>query len=437
MRIAASVVAELTSGRLLGTDSEAEGIAFDSRELVRGQAFIAIRAERDGHEFLTDARDRGAAFAIVESGRAIDGLSCVEVDNTEIALARLATSVRATRMSALNGRVVGVTGSAGKTSTKDFIYSVLSSGYQRAHCSPASLNNDIGVPVTIMNAPDDCDALVLEMGMRGFGEIKRLCDIGQPNIGVLTNIGDAHSERVGGIEGVAKAKFELLRSLPADGIAIVNADNEMSMKYRDSLTTRVVTFGSVEGADVCWSINSTDESGCAIATFSNDDERATGRVGLPGRHMVANAAAAVAVGLACQIPLQQCVASLDLSAMQKGRMQWKTGMNGMRILDDTYNANTLSMLAALELLASMPGKRVAVLGQMSEISDSEKQHVLIANFAREHGIEVFACETHLYGTEALSIEDIAARLRGMSDVCVLVKGSRVAATERVVQLLEG
>ena len=437
MRIAASVVAELTSGRLLGTDCEAEGIAFDSRELVRGQAFIAIRAERDGHDFLPDARGRGAAFAIVESGRAIDGLSCVEVDNTEIALARLATAVRASRMSALNGRVVGVTGSAGKTSTKDFIYSVLSSTYLHAHCSPASLNNDIGVPVTIMNAPDECDALVLEMGMRGFGEIQRLCDIGQPNIGVLTNIGDAHSERVGGIEGVAKAKFELLRSLPDDGIAIVNADNEMSMKYRDSLTTRVVTFGSATGADVCWSIDSTDESGCAIATFSFANERATGRVGLPGRHMVANAAAAVAVGLACQIPLRQCVAALDLSAMQKGRMQWKTGMNGMRILDDTYNANTLSMLAALELLASMPGKRVAVLGQMSEISDSEKQHVLIANFAREHGIEVFACETPLYGTEALSIEDIAARLRGLSDVCVLVKGSRVAATERVVQLLEG
>lgn len=435
MRIAASVVAEITSGRLLGTDCEAEGFAFDSRALVRGQAFVAIRAERDGHEFLSNARDSGAAFAIVESGRSIEGLSCIEVDNTEIALARLATTVRSTRMSALQNRVIGVTGSAGKTSTKDFIHSVLSTKYRHAYCSPVSLNNDIGVPVTIMNAPNECDALVLEMGMRGFGEIRRLCDIGQPHIGVLTNIGDAHSERVGGIEGVAKAKFELLHALPHDGIAILNADNEMSMKYRASLSSRVVTFGSRSDADVCWSIESTDDNGCAVATFSMSDDRATGRVGLPGTHMVANAAAAVAVGLMCEIPLQQCVSALDSPTVQKGRMQWKTGSGGIRILDDTYNANTLSMIAALEMLATMPGARVAVLGQMSEISDSEKQHLLIANIARDYGIELLACETPLYGTEAFTIEDIVARIRNMGDVCVLVKGSRVAGTERVVQLL--
>ena len=435
MRIAASVVAQLTSGHLLGTDCEADGMTFDSRALVRGQAFVAIRAERDGHEFLVDARERGAAFAIVESGRSLDGFPCVEVDDTESALARLAASVRATRMPALNGRVVGITGSAGKTSTKDLVFSVLSRSFRHAHCSPASLNNDIGVPVTILNAPDECDALVLEMGMRGFGEIRRLCDIGQPNIGVLTNIGDAHSERVGGIEGVAKAKYELLRALPDHGVAILNADNEMSMKYRASLATRVLTFGSQPDADVRWSLVATDENGCAQATFTFNNEQATGHVGLPGRHMVANAAAAVAVGLMCEISLEECVAALGSSTAQAGRMQWRTGTNGIRILDDSYNANTLSMIAALEMLASMPGKRVAVLGQMSEISDSEKQHLLVANFAREHGIEVFACETPLYGTEALSIEDIAARLRGLSDVCVLVKGSRVAATERVVQLL--
>lgn len=435
MRIAASVVAELASGRLIGTDCEAVGIAFDSRALVRGQAFIAIRAERDGHEYLSDARDRGAAFAIVERGRSIDGLTCVEVDNTEIALARLATSVRATMMTALDRRVVGVTGSAGKTSTKDFIYSVLASTYRHSYCSPASLNNDIGVPVTILNAPEECDALVLEMGMRGFGEIHRLCDIGQPHIGVLTNIGDAHSERVGGIEGVAQAKFELLHALPADGIAIINADNEMSMKYRASLAVRVVSFGSGLDADVRWSIESTDENGCATAVFSFENHEASGRVGMPGEHMVANAAAAVAVGLMCDIPLSQCVAALDSPSVQTGRMQWKTGNNGIRILDDSYNANTLSMIAALKVLAQMKGRRVAVLGQMSEISDSEKQHLLITNIAREYGIELLACETHLYGTEALSVDEISTRIHDMGNVCVLVKGSRVAATERVVQLL--
>lgn len=435
MRIAASVVAEHTSGQMLGTDCEAQGIAFDTRALVPGQAFVAIRAERDGHEFLADARDSGAAFAIVERGRSIDGLTCVEVDDSEVALARLATALRATRMPTLNGRVVGVTGSAGKTSTKDFIFAVLSSTYRHAHCSPASLNNDIGVPVTILNAPDECDALVLEMGMRGFGEIQRLCDIGQPHIGVLTNIGDAHSERVGGIEGVAQAKFELLQALPHDGVAILNADNEMTMKHRSALSTRVVTFGSGVDADVCWSIESIDADGCAIATFTYNNERASGRVGLPGKHMVANAAAAVAVGLMCDISLERCVASLQHTMSQAGRMQWKTGVNGIRILDDSYNANTLSMMAALHMLAAMSGTRIAVLGQMSEIADSTQQHLLVARTAHDLGIEVLACETDLYGTESLTVEDIAARITQERDVCVLVKGSRVAATERVVQLL--
>lgn len=435
MRIAASAVAKMTSGRLVGADCDATGIAFDSRALVLGQAFVAITADRDGHEFLGDARDNGAAFAIVQRGRAIEGLSCVEVDDTETAISQVATAVRVSMMPALQGRVVGVTGSAGKTSTKDFIYSVLSSEFSRAHCSPASLNNDIGLPATILNAPDGCDALVLEMGMRGFGEIHRLCEVGQPIIGVLTNIGDAHSERVGGIEGVARAKFELLHALPNNGVAIINADCEISMARRQSLTTLVVTFGSESNADVRWSIDNVDDSGCARATFTHNGVQATGVVGLPGRHMVANAAAAVAVGVTCGIPLAQCVAALGASVSQAGRMQWKRGKDGIRILDDSYNANTLSMIAALDVLGAMSGRRVAVLGKMSEISEAEAQHTFVAETARTYGIEILACETTLYGTDALSPEEIATRIQAMGDVCVLVKGSRAAATERVVQLL--
>lgn len=435
MRIAASVVAEMTSGRLVGADCDAIGIAFDSRALVSGQIFVAITAERDGHDFLINAREAGAAFAIVQRGRVVDGLTCVEVDNTETAIAQVATAVRATMMPSLQGRVVGVTGSAGKTSTKDFIHAVLSSAYPNAYCSPASLNNDIGLPATILNSPDGCDALVLEMGMRGFGEIQRLCEIGQPVIGVLTNIGDAHSERVGGIDGVARAKFELLQALPGDGVAIINADCPQSMARRHLLTTRVVTFGSGTDADVQWAIDSVDENGCARATFTYNGSRVTGVVGLPGRHMVANAAAAVAVGVMCSIPLEKCVTALGSSTSQVGRMQWKRGTNGIRILDDSYNANTLSMLAALDVLRAMPGHRVAVLGKMSEISDSEAQHARVADIAQQHGIEVLACETTLYGSEALSPEEIAARIKEMGEVCVLVKGSRAAATERVVQLL--
>lgn len=435
MRIAASFVEEVTSGSLVGANCDASGIAFDSRALVQGQVFVAITAERDGHDFLADARERGAAFAIVERGRSIDGLPCVEVEDTEVAIAQLATAVRLTKMQSVDGRVVGVTGSAGKTSTKDFIFSVLRTSFASAHCSPASLNNDIGVPATILNAPDDCDALVLEMGMRGFGEIERLCSIGQPTIGVLTNIGDAHSERVGGVEGVARAKFELLHSLPTEGIAVVNADDEMTMAKRNELNVRIVSFGSHVDADVRWVIDSVDADGRAQATFSYEGESVSGRVGLPGRHMVANAAAAVAVGIICGISLSTCVAGLQSVVTQGGRTQWKQGINGIRILDDSYNANTVSMLAALRLLAEMAGRRIAVLGKMSEISDAEKQHKVVAEFAREHDIEILACETELYDGQALSVDDIVARVQQMNDVCVLVKGSRAAETERVVHLL--
>jgi UDP-N-acetylmuramoyl-tripeptide--D-alanyl-D-alanine ligase len=259
MRMTASEVAFAAHGTLTGPDVEANGISFDSRSLVAGQAFVAVGAERDGHEFCQDAISRGASFLLVNHGKQIDGVTCVEVDNTLDALAFIGTYLRQKLSAQLQNRVVGITGSVGKTSTKDLVLAVLSGGFTQVHGPEKSLNNDIGVPVTIANAPDGCDALVLEMGMRGFGEISRLCAIGQPIIGVITEIGDAHSSRVGGIEGVVRAKAELVRSLPANGIAIVNADSVNAMRTVIGIEARVVTFGSQEGADVIWSVHSVDE----------------------------------------------------------------------------------------------------------------------------------------------------------------------------------
>jgi UDP-N-acetylmuramoyl-tripeptide--D-alanyl-D-alanine ligase len=299
------------------------------------------------------------------------------------------------------------------------------------------LNNDIGVPVTIINAPDECSALVLEMGMRGLGEIARLCDVGHPQIGVITEVGDAHSDRVGGIEGVVRAKAELVQALPTAGVAIVNSDSVNAMKTVHGISARVLTFGSSETAAVRWEIVSTDERGCCTVRFTAGDKSAVGVVPLPGIHMASNAASAVAVGITCGIGIEQCVEALSNTQSASQRMQWVSGRNGVRILDDSYNANPISVAAALRTAAESPAKkRYAVLGVMAEVLHSDVAHQEIATLCRQLGIELLALETDLYGTSALSLSDIANIFNGHdSNTVVLVKGSRVAATERVVQEL--
>ena len=437
MLITASEVASVTHGTLVGLDCEASGIAFDSRTLRRGQAFVALVGEADGHDYLRDAATAGAPFAIVQRGRSIDALTCVEVDDCDAALTAIGHHCRDCLATTLDGRVIGITGSVGKTSTKDLVLAILKSQFANAHGPEKSLNNDIGVPVTIINAPDACDALVLEMGMRGLGEIARLCDVAQPQIGVITEVGDAHSERVGGIEGVVRAKAELFMALPPSGVAIVNSDSVNAMKTVHGTSARVMTFGSSETASVRWEIVSSDERGCCTVRFTTGDQSAVGVVPLPGIHMASNAASAVAVGITCGIGIAQCVEALSNTQSASQRMQWVVGRNGIRILDDSYNANPVSVAAALRAVAETSAKqKYAVLGVMAEVLHSGMAHQEIATLCRQLGIELLALETDLYGTNALSLSDIASALGGCdSNTVVLVKGSRVAATERVVQVL--
>ena len=437
MLITASEVALVAHGTLVGLDCEASGIAFDSRSLRLGQAFVALGGDADGHDFLQAAATAGAPFAIVQRGRSISALTCVEVDDCDAALTALGRHCRDRLSGSLEGRVIGITGSVGKTSTKDLVLAVLRSKYASAHAPEKSLNNDIGVPVTIINAPDSCDALVLEMGMRGLGEIARLCDVGQPQIGVITEVGDAHSERVGGIDGVVRAKAELVHALPSSGVAIVNSDSVNAMKTVHGIAAKVVTFGSSDTASVRWEIVSTDDRGCCTVRFAAGDESAVGAVPLPGIHMASNAASAVAVGITCGIGIMQCVEALSNAQSASQRMQWVAGQNGLRILDDSYNANPMSVAAALRTVAETSAtKRFAVLGVMAEVLHSETAHREIASLCKQVGIELLALETNLYGTNPLSVDEIANALSQLgSDAVVLVKGSRVAATERVVHAL--
>lgn len=436
MRIKASQVALITGGTLVGEDIEAWALSFDSRAIKPGLAFVAIVAERDGNDFIEAAASKGAAFAIVSRGRSIGTLTCVEVDDAAAALALLGRALREQLATTLDGRIVGITGSAGKTSAKNLVRAVLQAGFSSVHAADASLNNDIGVPVTIANAPDDAAALVIEMGMRGFGEIARLCEIAQPVIGLVTNVGDAHGERLGGADGIAKAKGELIASLPANGVAVLNADDERVLAMRSLTDARVITFGKSESADVKYRIVETDIDGCCTAEFTFEGATAIATPMLPGEHMVSNSAAAIAVGIACAMKLNVAAKGIGKEALETGRMCWLEAVNGLRILDDSYNANEHSMIAALQVIADLQVRtKFAVLGQMAEVAEPVEAHRRVAEFAAQNKITVIGLETSLYGTQEFSLEDALKELAFHHPHVVLVKGSRSARTERVVHEL--
>lgn len=436
MRITASDVAHITGGLLVGTDSTADGVSFDSRTLLAGQMFVAIVGERDGHEFLHDAQRAGAAFALVGKGRSIDGLTCIEVSDTTVALALIGAHCRKSLAESVGNRVVGITGSAGKTSTKNMVREVLRAGFTHVHAADHSLNNDIGVPVTIMNAPTDTDALVIEMGMRGFHEIDRLCRIAQPIVGIVTNIGDAHGERVGGSDGIARAKGELLEALPSHGTAIVNRDDVYFSALAARANCDVLSFGAHQSADMRWTIQSIDHNGVCTALLHFGGDVVSIVPALPGEHMVANAAAAVLAGVACGLSLEVAASGIGEENVEKGRMKWQNTTDGRRVLDDTYNANTASMIAALHVLASSTsGEKVAVLGAMAEITDAAEGHRRVASTARDLGIEIIAVDTDLYGVQGVSVDDAISRLASMEWSVALVKGSRATRMERVVDQL--
>lgn len=438
----ASDAARITGGSLFGDDVEVDGVSFDSRLLLPGQCFVALEAERDGHEFVSDAYEAGASVCIVRRGTVADEAvptECarIEVDDTMAALTALGVWAREQLEKSADGKVIGVTGSAGKTSTKDFIAAVLAATCDQSYASELSYNNDIGVPTTLINAPDECDAIVVEMGMRGFGEIARLCDIARPRVGVITSIGEAHSERVGGIDGVARAKGELLTSLPATGTAIVCADDPRALHVASQSDASRLTFGTTRNADLHYNIISTDQWGRASIVVSWGEKSRSVVVPVPGAHMASNAVAAIAVGIAIGSDFDACVDAIANAQLSYMRMQWEATDNGVRIMNDAYNANPDSMLAAFRTMASINApQHVAVLGVMAEIADPESRHAFIAEQARELGIDVWAVGTGLYGDTPITIEEAASRIARLpSGAVVLLKGSRVAALERVVDFL--
>ncbi|MGW9263907.1 UDP-N-acetylmuramoyl-tripeptide--D-alanyl-D-alanine ligase [Gordonia terrae] len=435
MHFRASEVAEAVGGELLGPDVQIDGASIDSRSVRPGQLFVPIVAERDGHDFIPAALDGGATAYLTSRTDPVGG-TAIRVPDTALALADLGRAVRAR----IPDRVVGITGSVGKTSTKDLLAGVLSTTYRTA-ASERSFNNELGLPITLAAAADDVEAVVLEMGARGIGHIDLLCSIGSPTVGVITRVEGVHLELFGDIESVARAKGELVESLPADGIAVLNADHRYVAAMADRTSARVLRYGLSPDADVYASDIVMDDELRASFRLHTPWGSTDVRLGARGEHQVPNALAAAAAGGGLGVPVDDIATGLLGAQLSGLRMELATSSSGVVVLNDAYNANPTSMSAALRSLAALAAtRRVAVLGTMAELgADSAAQHQAIALEARDLGIEVIAVAETGYGDTARHVSDVdgvTAELGALDEgTAVLVKGSRVAALERVAQAL--
>jgi UDP-N-acetylmuramoyl-tripeptide--D-alanyl-D-alanine ligase len=426
-------IAAATGGTLHGSPVDVAGVAIDSRAVRGGELFVPIVAARDGHDFVPDALERGAVDWL-GSHPVAAAEPWVDVADTATALLDVGRLAR-TR---LPDRVVGVTGSVGKTTVKDLAVEVLGGAFV-AHGSERSFNNELGVPITLAGAPDDAGAVVVEMGARGRGHIALLCDVARPTIGIVTVVALAHAEMFGTIEEVAAAKGELIEALPSDGAAVLNADDERVAAMRERTGATVLLFGRGPGADVTAEQVALDDNLRPTFTLRTPRGSSLVRLRIHGEHQVANALAAAAAGVAAGVDVETIAAGLGRASLSPHRMDLRRTDAGALVLNDAYNANPTSVAAALRALAAVPARRrIAVLGVMAELGpDGPAEHARIAALADELGIEVLAVDCDDYGSEVVDgVEGAVERLGPLGPgVAVLVKASRVAGLERLAEVL--
>ena len=437
-----SDVALWTQGTLRGADLDVPGVFTDTRAPRSGALFVALKGEHfDAHEFVATAKEGGAAAALVAREVDVD-LPQVIVADTQLALGDLASAVRAQR----RARVVGITGSNGKTTVKTLLASILAL-HGKTHVNAGNLNNEIGLPLSLLAMPDDAQYAVLEMGAGKPGDIAYLAAIARPEIGLVNNIAPAHLERMGTLEGIAETKGAIYSALPASGVAIVNADDAFAGTFiARSGTRNVISFGLEQHAEVSAKIQALGtDARFELHTPAGNIDIA---LPLPGRHNVMNALAATACALALDVPLGTVKQGLETAPAVKGRLQRYAMPGGWTLIDDSYNANPGSSAAAIATLKSEPGDAWLVLGDMRELGkDALALHAQIGRLARDHGIgrlyavgELSAAAAQAFGASARhfpnQLELIAAlRADVHSGVRVLVKGSRGSAMERVVHAL--
>ena len=441
-----SQVAVAVQGRLLGADGLISGVSTDTRAITEGQLFVALAGERfDAHDFLAPAVAAGAmALLVADESKVPAGVSAVVVDDTRLALGRLAAAWRAQ----FSLPVIAVTGSNGKTTTKEMVAAILKAAFGAAVLSTrGNLNNDIGLPLTLLGLRASHRAAVIEMGMNHPGEIGYLAPIGAPTVALVTNAQRAHLEGMGDLDEVAREKGAIFSGLSADGVAVVNADDAYAGLWRSMAAGHPVrTFAIDHAADVSGKVR---QHGLEIAIeLSAPEGNAALTLSIPGRHNARNAVAAAAACLAAGIPMTAVVAGLEAFSGVKGRLQRRTGKQGAEILDDTYNANPDSVRAGIDVLAATIGRKLLVLGDMGEIGEASGQyHDEIGGYAKSQGIDrLFALGDQAqlavrnFGEGAKHYCNVDKLIAAVDkelgpETTVLVKGSRFMKMERVADAL--
>jgi UDP-N-acetylmuramoyl-tripeptide--D-alanyl-D-alanine ligase len=442
-------IAAWCDGRLHGDDAGVEAVSTDTRTLAadgRRVLFVALKGENfDGHAHVADAAARGAVAALV--AREVDApVAQVVVADTERALGAFARALQSQR----RGKVLAVTGSNGKTSVKSLLLAILAHA-GKVYANPGNRNNEIGLPLAVIDAPDDADFAVYEMGAGKPGDIAYLAGIARPDISLVNNIAPAHLERMGNLLGVADTKAAIYDALPADGVAVVNADDAFAPYFVERAKgRRLIRFGLEASADVTARdiVAAADGSRFVLATPRGE---AQVELALAGRHNVRNALAAASMALGAGVPLEAIRTGLAEARSVAGRLVRHRLGDGAWLIDDSYNANPGSLDAAIDTLAAAGGEGWLVLGDMRELGDDARAlHAAAAHRARAAGIArlyalgaLSAAAVEAFGAGARhfdSHEALSQALRDdlRADVRVLVKGSRGSAMDRVVAaLLEG
>jgi len=442
MTMPLSEAAQVLNAKQWGEDVTFRGISTDTRTLREGNLFVALQGPNfDGHDYIEQARERGAAAATV-SQVATDRMPLLEVKDTRLALGELAAHWR----SQFSIPLAAVTGSNGKTSVKEMLASILRCCGETL-VTQGNLNNDIGVPLTLFRLSSAHEYAVLELGANHPGEIAYLTDMVRPTVAVINNAGPAHLEGFGDLPGVARAKGELFDRAGPDSVCVVNVDDRFADLWSSLASPRqIISFGLTEPADVSAEWKG-DISGSDIDLVTPAGN-ASLRLLLPGRHNVMNALAATAAALAMNISLEEIAEGLGRVRPVRGRWQSQPGVNGALLIDDTYNANPGSLHVALELLSGAEAETWLVLGDMGELGEEgaafhekageEARQVGITHLFTLGGLAQRAAQAFGDGAQAFDdLDALSARVKQLAHegVIILVKGSRAMHMERVVQAL--
>lgn len=439
-----STIAKAIDGQLIGSDLSVSNVFTDSRAVIENSLFVALKGPNfDAHNFISDVIEQGVKAVVVEQSTELP-VTQIVVDDTRLALGKIAEFNR----QKLQAKMVAITGSNGKTTVKEMLSSILSQ-QGKTLATEGNLNNDLGVPLTLLKMHQDHDYGVIELGANHAGEIAYTAGITQPHVAVINNVSAAHIEGFGSLQGVANAKSEIYAALSKEATAVVNDDDKFAEFWKQKIQSKVLTYSTKKSADVFAENIQLDGNHCAIFTLCYNNEQQKVHLPLSGLHNVNNALSAATCAIALNVSLASIAEGLAKTPVVNGRLITEVLPSGCRVIDDTYNANLDSMRAAINLLKNYTAKKILVIGDMAELGELDRKcHEQVGELAQKAGID----QLYSYGVLSKYAHDFfenqsqhfseqkdlikQLKLEAKDGVTILVKGSRSAQMERVVEALK-